>query len=141
MFSSPPTDSGSIATRYLHQHSFLLVSLGRGQLSPQLSSLVLWAREMANQNVSKNGGRTPAFPGVVTHTQKKIHFFCHKIRPARQNMYEGIVPLCLVGGLYVLFRLPIAAHAARHSVQVPSATWHRRAPWTQGTRSFPQHRP
>ena len=77
---------------------------------------------------------------LVSNTANCIFFkkICHKFQPRRHNYSEGIAPLFGSFGRrsHVLFRLPIAAHAARHSVQVPSATWHRRAPWTQGTRAI-----
>jgi len=59
---------------------------------------------------------------------KKI---CHKFRPRRHNIYEGIIPpLAQSGGRYVQ-RVHITRQIAGHSMRVLRASKHRNPLWTQ----------
>ena len=59
---------------------------------------------------------------------KKI---CHKFRPRRHNIYEGIIPpLAQSGGRYVQ-RFHIARQIAGHSMRVLRASKHHNPLWTQ----------
>ena len=67
-------------------------------------------------------------PGANCFFLKKI---CHKFRPRRHNIYEGIVPpLSRTGGRYVQ-RFHIARQIAGHSMRVLRASKHHNPLWTQ----------